>query len=63
MNSSGLEEIRQMIESCRNRDNVGCKALIDYRENANVAGASHPVTLSDCKWGKNHDNRSSSGFA
>ncbi len=43
MNSSGLEEIRQMIESCRNRDNVGCKALIDYRENANVAGASHPV--------------------
>ena len=43
MNDRGLEEIRQAIENCRNRDNVGCAALVDYRENANVTGASHPV--------------------
>lgn len=38
-----LEDIRDAVKHCRNTDNIGCIKLTDYRDNANVAGASHPV--------------------
>ena len=43
MSRRSLEEIRQTVENCRNRDNIGCAGLVDYRENSNALGASHPV--------------------
>ncbi len=38
-----LSEIRNNIEHCRNTDNLGCITLTEYRDKANVEGASHPV--------------------
>ena len=38
-----LDEIRDAMRLCRNTDNVGCTRLTEYRDQADVRGASHPV--------------------
>ena len=38
-----LDGIRDAVKLCRNTDNIGCIKLIEYRNRANVRGASHPV--------------------
>ena len=38
-----LDEIRTAAKLCRNTDNNGCVQLTEYRDQANVEGASHPV--------------------
>lgn len=38
-----LDGIRDSLKLCRNTGNAGCIELIEYRDKANVDGASHPV--------------------
>lgn len=38
-----LAEIRNGVQHCRNSDDFGCIKLTEYRDQANVDGASHPV--------------------